>query len=1071
MFRSLRIGAIVWAFVLLGSTGLAANADSESDGVVEASLDEALRAFADRSGLQLVYPAELAEGKTANHAVAAARNAKTREQELDLLLAGTGLGYRFVNAHTVAIDVALDESDDDEGGDPPNADEAASDDEDAAADDDSDVETIYVTGTRLPTGDPAAVVYSITEAEISARGVSSLEELFRTIPWSFGSITTQTNMGTIEGIAGDSHTSDDYSRGLGLGVSTVNLRGLGSENTLVLVNGRRIAGMAGHENDIANILQIPLASIERVDIQLEGGSAVYGSDAIGGIVNFVTKKGYKGVAASYRHELSSTDADATTLTLLGGYGWRSGDLTATLSRNTTAPIVNAKTGWTTLDYRAMLGPEFDLRIDWLGQPGVVCEWLPNLASTSLRCSWDQRQRYQLPADHDGVDASVEDFNLEVAPFELVPLENGDRSQSDSLTVFVEQTITDRLRIHLDYLYSDRKASQAFHDYIPVLVPRTNAFNPFGRHVVVRYAPVHEVNSGLMPASYAESISRQQNFNLGLAWRFAEEQELRFDATRSTSRRTARRVGLLGRRPPWDPGARPYYEALQSSDPDRAINLFGNGTAQGSAFYDLPREWVPNRGNTETDAANLSLRGRLFDMWGGTASYSVGGEYRESTIYWRLYYNFGVVEQFRVSSTREHVGFERPTRNVGAYYAEASLPFFGPDNARRGLRSLTLTLQARYDFNSTQVTQGGETERFQLVEGTLWDPDIGDFTTVTVGHYTREYDLDPKNVRQSATSPRVGLVYKPMDNLTLRASWSRSFRPPVWSDLGTTEAGHTHPGRYHDPYDPDGRQWILIPNHILKRWNPGLKNEFSDNYSLALEWSPEWMPGLRGDVHWSLVDYTNKIVNGRETYRFKDDLLFANPNLVVRDEDGYAVFVYDHNINLQEKMSEIVNTRLIYSFPTDFGNFEAGVNYTRYLRDYARVLEGEPKLSTLGTQDGNDRYNIRGWLRWSKGNATADLFVYHSPGYLNDDALTCRSRHVGIGRCESFFQVLELEVGSLTTVDLNVTYRLDNGLQLRAGGRNILNRQPPNTVRFTYPYDPTRWDARGRVFSLEARWNM
>jgi len=153
-----------------------------------------------------------------------------------------------------------------------------------------------------------------TAEEIAARGVSTLEEFFRTLPWTYPSITTQTNTS----LHFDGTDQDDEYIELGLGISTVNLRNMGSANTLVLMNGRRIAG-TGEEDDFANILNVPLSAIERVDIQLDGASAVYGSDAIGGVVNFITKKNYTGLSVDYRHEFSSTDADQTTASLIGGH--------------------------------------------------------------------------------------------------------------------------------------------------------------------------------------------------------------------------------------------------------------------------------------------------------------------------------------------------------------------------------------------------------------------------------------------------------------------------------------------------------------------------------------------------------------------------------------------------------------------------------------------------------------------------------------------------------------------------------------------------------------------------------
>lgn len=1063
--KQIRVWIPLGVAVAVAATAATADAvdDPQFDLAIERkSAGAALMELGESAGIQIVAPSGVLRGVE----LGPLRGTYTVVAALDSILEGSGLAYQFTADHSVAI--ALDESDDDgSAGDSPEADDAEVDDDDAA-DGDSDVETVIVTGTRLPNGDPAAVVYSYTADEITARGVSTTEELFQALPWSFGSITTQTNSIPL-GVDGDHAGDEVYSFGFGHGVSTINLRQLGSENTLVLINGHRIAGMAGHQDDFANILHVPLSAIERVDIQLEGGSAVYGSDAIGGIVNFITKKRFQGFSASYRQELSSTGADATRASLEGGYGWYSGNVTATLSRRTSEPIINAKTGWTTMDLSGMLGPEFDLRLDHIGQPGMTCEWNGRLRW--FGCAW-RSPRYQLPADHDGRNASVEDFRVddETDYYDRLNPENGARSETNSLSVFVEQSVTDNLRVRLDYLYSELSSSQEYEDHGLFLVPKTNAFNPFGRHMVVRYAPIYEIENGLMSQPSSQSSSRQQNINLGLTWQFADQQRLDFSTTRSTSRRSANRVVIADRaRPPWDPGAVPFYEGLQSSDPDRAFNVFGNGTAQNPAFFDSLRGTSPTRGNTENVAVNLSLRGRLFDMWGGAASYSVGGEYRESTIYWRQGSNWGnPARTGQFSGSFYHVGSRRPTRDVGAYYGELSLPFFGPENARLGLHSLTLTLQARYDFNSILVSDGTAVTRSRLpLESPLWDPDIGDFTLVTEEYPDEVHNPNLRKVRHSRTSPRVGLVYEPIDDLTLRMSWSRSFRPPVWSDLGTNREAREREWGFFDPFDPDGPSFVRVP--ILDvDWNVDLENEHSDNYSVALQWSPVWVPDLEWTVNWSMVDYTNRIEHIAAYYYSDREVFASTPGIVHRDERGDATFAYLGRINVAEKESEVANTRLTYFFRTDFGNFEAAIRYSWIIEQYSRLAEGAPKINRVGTQDGSDRYNIQGSLRWTKGNAAADMYIYHTPSYVNDRALLCQWVWL---RCERRYQWLEIEVGSLTTVDLSATYRFENGLRLRASGRNVLNRQAPDTIRWQYPYDPTRWNARGRVLSLEVKWEM
>ncbi|MCY3819262.1 MAG: TonB-dependent receptor plug domain-containing protein [Gammaproteobacteria bacterium] len=246
-----------------------------------------------------------------------------------------------------------------------------------------DVEVMTVTGSRLSEGDATAFVYSLSADDFAASGVSSVEELMRTLPWTYASITQQTSALDSSALAPSDvdknpRNVDNPLTGLilfetitGFGTSTANLRALGSANTLVLINGRRVAGRAGDEEGFANLLNVPLSAIERVDVQLDGGSAVYGADAIGGVINFITRKNYTGAAVTLRQDLSSTDAHRTNASIQGGYGWGSGQLTGTLERTSQDPITNTKTGWTTNDNRDLFGPEFDDRDTTRGQPGVL----------------------------------------------------------------------------------------------------------------------------------------------------------------------------------------------------------------------------------------------------------------------------------------------------------------------------------------------------------------------------------------------------------------------------------------------------------------------------------------------------------------------------------------------------------------------------------------------------------------------------------------------------------------------------------------------------------------------------
>ena len=139
-------------------------------------------------------------------------------------------------------------------------------------------ERIEITGSRIKRVDAegALPVTSIGRAEIEASGATSVAEFMRTIPFA--------STGNFRPQSGSSAQS----------FAEIDLRGLGSARTLVLIDGRRAAKgpMVGDAVDL-NI--IPMAMIERVEVLTDGASAVYGSDAIGGVVNFITRKDYQGL--------------------------------------------------------------------------------------------------------------------------------------------------------------------------------------------------------------------------------------------------------------------------------------------------------------------------------------------------------------------------------------------------------------------------------------------------------------------------------------------------------------------------------------------------------------------------------------------------------------------------------------------------------------------------------------------------------------------------------------------------------------------------------------------------------
>jgi outer membrane receptor protein involved in Fe transport len=142
-------------------------------------------------------------------------------------------------------------------------------------------EEIIVTGTRIPRleVDTAAPVTTVTRAQIQSSGRVSAGDIIQTLPEQTGGINTQVNNG-------------------GDGSTRVNLRGFGTNRTLVLLNGRRMVPGGTGTSSTVDLNTIPTAAIERIEILKDGASAIYGSDAVSGVVNIITRTDYDAVELS-----------------------------------------------------------------------------------------------------------------------------------------------------------------------------------------------------------------------------------------------------------------------------------------------------------------------------------------------------------------------------------------------------------------------------------------------------------------------------------------------------------------------------------------------------------------------------------------------------------------------------------------------------------------------------------------------------------------------------------------------------------------------------------------------------
>ncbi|WP_286261574.1 TonB-dependent receptor [Thalassotalea atypica] len=189
-----------------------------------------------------------------------------------------------------------------------------------------DIEKIEVTGSRIKRADmeSASPVSVITSTDISMSGISSVENLLQEMSFSAG-------------VAGNA--SNAYWTSGGYGTAQVNLRGLGIKRTLVLFNGRRVVAGGTGANSSVDLNMIPTSMIERVEVLKDGASAVYGADAVAGVVNIITKKEFEGAEFDIKAGITDeNDGESQDLSLTLGGNFDRGNAVLSLNYSNTEAV-------------------------------------------------------------------------------------------------------------------------------------------------------------------------------------------------------------------------------------------------------------------------------------------------------------------------------------------------------------------------------------------------------------------------------------------------------------------------------------------------------------------------------------------------------------------------------------------------------------------------------------------------------------------------------------------------------------------------------------------------------------
>lgn len=659
------------ALLVGGITAIAINAPAQAQAqtrsfeIPAGDLKTALKHYIRQSGVQLVYRPDDVRGKSTR----GVKGTMSAVAALDQLLSGSGLAATRDPSGAVMVG---------KGGSQASPQTSAT--ATFATADASAAPDILVVGSRLPSSgrdDGAAPVTIFTRSKIDQLGASDVSDVLKYLPQqSFSQVPSF----------------------LSGGGQIVQLRGLAAGTTLILINGRRmVPGAIGGTAGYVDINAIPLASVERVEVLSDSASAIYGADAVGGVVNIVLKSsidrptldlsyGSAAGGAAEKHASFSVGGhtDRARATLVVDYFRRD-------------PLLGAERDFLNdADYRRFGSAD---RRSLFANPVNICAVSGNLPGLSTPCA-------AVPIGSTGVGltpasfaatAGLQNFESLRRYVSIIP-----SYRSYSATATASYDLTAGVRAFGEFMYVDRTNTQT--NQPPTisngLVSAANPFNPFGVAVRANY-----LFEGL-PANQSVSHEFMYRETAGLSGRLMGwDWELSVLGAQSDSTFETR-GGVNATR---------VSAALAATTTATALNVFADGPGgTPSLLLSLLNDPATSASSFSSDQLQIGgfARGTLFNLPGGSVQLVAGGEWRKET--------------FSALSPTVNITSSVARRTSWSTYGELRVPLLSKSDLPL-VHDLAVTVAGRYDhysdFGSTFNAQYGA--EWRPVAGLLLRASLGD----------------------------------------------------------------------------------------------------------------------------------------------------------------------------------------------------------------------------------------------------------------------------------------------------------------------------------------------------------
>ena len=876
------------------------------------------------------------------------------------------------------------------------------------------LEKVEVTGSSIKRveGETALPVQTISKDDIQKAGATTAAEILKlvsanTAPLADGASIT-------DGTSGQR------------GFNGANLRGIGVSSTLVLLNGRRLANFATPgDNAGVDLNNIPAGAIQRVEILKDGASAIYGTDAIGGVINFITRRDYQGVDISVSGAATHEGgAGKRTITLSGGLGDLAKDrfnVFGTIDiqqldslRSSERQFIKDRPLATTLP-ALMSSNTYPANVD---------------ISTAQRNALIRAGQLPVGATRNRINPSSPTCNPPATVFAAAgpggPLACSYDYMRDTEIYPESQKISfvgrGAFQINPDHqLFAEFMQTEAISDY--KLSPNPQR---------IRNLPV-----SLLPTAYRNALTGAglpTTFS-GIRYRMTEAGNRTNEVTSTGQRIVLGATGTVGS---WD------YDAAYTRAENTAVDKYVDGYVLFDKFVDGVTRGVVNpfgpssqagldlinsiKVNDEarkskgvTAGVDAKMTRSLAKLAGGDLAIAVGAEFRRETT---SFTPSALLLSNNIAGDRDSGAFAgsstslkatSDSRNVVSTFAEINAPF---------TKQLEAQFAVRYDKYSS----------------------VGD-----------------------TINPKLGLRFQPDKSWLVRASAGTGFRAPSLADLyrpttfGSASSFLTDPQcvAKEGSIDLCTDQWA-----VERRSNPNLKPEKSEQFSLGtvVELGSAWSVSLD---YWNILK--KDVISTLGEQIIVDSPAKYNGTYIQRDRDGFIT-----NIILRKENQGRLKTSgfdLGVDFKgaqTAYGRFSASLNGTWVLNYDRQFGNLEPYRSNLGVFLNDQviqRWRHRIALNWDYAAFGITVANNYSSGYTDQNTTYDPVSNALLAN---------RKVKEYSLYDVTGSWTPMKNLKLRGGVLNVANTPPPfsnQAYYFLAGYDPTHTDPRGRTYYLGASYSF